>query len=235
MKKLLISSSLALLLASPTLAEYKPPKKPSRAKTTASNGSRNGGCLKDTNLKLTILAPVDNIGETVSLQPKFVWFSPDSQASEIEFSLFEYVDRRGDKIKSFKLHSKHNKPGKMTFSPSEKGFRFTKGKTYLWQVKIVCDRNNTSKNIFAEAVIKIVPTPSDLASELRGTTNPLEKAKIYANRALWYDAFTQAPDNPQGRAFKSEMLKTLSELESKEDLDETERVLQLKQIAEMEL
>ncbi|MDJ0616775.1 MAG: DUF928 domain-containing protein [Calothrix sp. MO_192.B10] len=214
MKKLLVVTVLcSIFIANAALASYKPPKKPSRPRTTTSHATRNGFCLQDTTSNLTLLAPVGHIGQTTSTQPIFAWFLPTTKASKMKFSIFEYVDNaRGKKLKSFELDSE---PGKMMkFSPPPEKFTFETGKTYLWQISLLCDRNNPINNIFAEAVIKIVPKSPGLASQISQAKSMLKQAQIYADARLWYDAYAEVSGKPQGQAFKLQMLNKLSKLEA---------------------
>ncbi|WP_017743331.1 DUF928 domain-containing protein [Scytonema hofmannii] len=223
LNQLLIASVSSLFIVNTALA-YNPPKKPSRPRTTTSNAIRNDLCLQSTEYNLTVLAPVGHIGETISQQPIFAWFLPNSKPRKMELSVFEYVnDARGKKIKSFQLDSQ---PGRMMkFSPNSEGFTFELGKTYLWQISLLCDRNNPMKDIFAEAVIQIVPKSPALVSQLGQANDPLKRAKIYADAGLWYDAFAEVLENPQGKDFMLQMLTKLSKLEAESAGDASEKWL----------
>lgn len=241
---LLISSTLMLLLTSNVLAEYTQEYSPP-PEANGSDASRNDGCLKDEKLELTILAPISRIGQTVSLQPTLTWYLPNTEVRDMELVIYDYDQTRpiGEKS-SKKLFKKTltSKPGEtMNVSLSKEEFQFERGKSYLWQITLLCDRNNPMKYIYTEAVVKIVSTPPSIASQLSQETNPLKRAQIYIDAGYWYDALAELPANPQGEVLKSKILIKLSELESnaavnaqkREDKQKLEaQALKLKRLAD---
>ncbi|BDA76469.1 hypothetical protein CAL7716_106350 (plasmid) [Calothrix sp. PCC 7716] len=211
-KNILIVALSSLFLTDIAFA-YKAPRNPSRPKTTTSNATRNDICFNDTKSHLTLLAPVGHIGQSVSQQPTFSWFLPDSKPRKMTFSIFEYVNnKRGNKIKSFEFDSK---PGSlMKFSPSQQDFTFQTGKTYLWQISYICDRNNPINDVFREAVIEIIPKSPILTRQISQATTPMQRAQVYADAGLWYDAFAEVYENPQAKQLRAKLLATLSKLET---------------------
>jgi hypothetical protein len=209
----LIIAGISILFITNTAFAYNAPKNPSRPKTTNSNATRNNICVQNAESNLSVLAPVGHIGQSISQQPIFAWFLPNTQQTRMRFSIFEYANNaRGQKIKSFEVVAQ---PGKiMKFSPPPEEFTFEVGKTYVWQISLLCDRNNPINNIFAEAVVEIVPKSPALVSQISQATNPLKRAQIYADSGLWYDALSEVLENSQGQVFRSQMLNILSKLEA---------------------
>jgi hypothetical protein len=211
--KLFSGCTLTLMLANTVIAAYTPPPNPSRPPGPVASGGTRGGCSGNEGISLTTLAPISHIGKTVFQQPTFAWFVPDTKSYPMELSLYEYGSNgKGKQIKSFELTSQ---PGIMNFSIPKNEFSFSVGKKYLWQIAILCDTNSPSKDLFAEAIIEVVPMPNNLASQISRTTNSIQKAQIYAREGIWYDVLAETLKLPQNQEFKLTLLEELSDLEAK--------------------
>ncbi|MGB6296196.1 MAG: DUF928 domain-containing protein [Rivularia sp. (in: cyanobacteria)] len=211
--KLLSGCLLTLMLANTVIAAYTPPPNPSRPKGPVASGGTRGGCSGNKETSLTTLAPISHIGKTVFQQPTFAWFVPDTKPYPMELSIYEYSSNgKGKQIKSFDIISQ---PGIMKFSIPKDEFSFSAGKKYLWQIAILCDTNSPSKDLFAEAIIEVVPMPNNLASQISRTTNSIQKAQIYAREGIWYDVLTETLKLPQNQESKLTLLEQLSDLEAK--------------------
>ncbi|NJO64864.1 MAG: DUF928 domain-containing protein [Richelia sp. RM2_1_2] len=212
--KLLSGCILSLMIANTVIAAYTPPKKPSRPRSPVASGGTRGGCSQNPQASLTALAPISHNGKTVSTQPKFAWFVPDTKSYPMELSLYEYnTDDSLKKIKSFDFPSQS---GIMSFSISQDKYSLSVGKKYLWQIALRCDTNSPSKDIFVEAEIEVVPMPNNLANQISQITNSIQKARIYGKEGFWYDALSETLKSPQNQEFKLTLLEQLSDLEAKE-------------------
>lgn len=216
--KLLTSCIFTLMLTTTGLAGYTPPKNPSRPNIPlGSGGTRTGGCSATSPAGLTALAPISHIGKTVSQQPTFAWFVPDTKSYKMEFSVYEYSDNgKGKEIKSFEFSSQ---PRIMKFSIPKDEFNFSVGKKFLWQIALLCDPNNPAKDLYTEAVIEVVSMPNNLINQIAVTKTSIEKSKIYAREGFWYDAFAEALKSPQNKqnhlTFYLTLLEQLGNLEAK--------------------
>jgi hypothetical protein len=183
---------------------------------TGSTGSR-GGCSRVSKVTLTALAPQKYIGQTVSTRPTFAWFVPDSQSYKMEFALYEYTS--GDKKELLKKVELDSKPGIMKLSLPESVPDLTVGKTYFWQVAVLCNENSPSADLRASAELEIIPLRTDVQRLLDTVKEPLQRADIYANSGLWYEALNEAlkADNtPQSRTTISTLLEKLANFETSE-------------------
>ena len=219
--KLLSGCTLTLMLANTVIAAYTPPTNPSRPKgPVASGGTRTGACSASKETSLTVLAPISHVGKTVSKQPTFAWFVPDAKSYPMEFTLYEYNSNgKPEEIKSFKLSSK---PGIMKYSIPKNQLNFSVGKRYRWQIALLCDPNNPSKDLSAEAELEIAQIPNNLASQIAQTTNSIQKARIYAEEGFWYDALAETLISSQNQQFKLTLLGELSDLEAKASVNLSE-------------
>jgi hypothetical protein len=223
--KLLTSGMLILSLAmislswaTMTVAQpkyYTPdPNSPPPKEATDSTGSRAGSCAGDTETKLTALAPQSHVGQTGSTHPTFAWFVPDSQPYPIIFQLYEY-DANGNpqSIETINLQSS---PGIMTLSLPKDKSGLSVGKRYRWEVVMLCNPGSPSRALVVEAEIERVEMPPALKTSLSATTDPLERAKLYASEGLWYDAMGEVltSDKERAREFTLSLLENLVELET---------------------
>jgi purine-nucleoside phosphorylase len=109
---------------------------------------------------------------------------------------------------------------------------------------INCDPDNPSGDLVSEANIEVVAMPAAVQSKLNRAVNSVEKANIYAEAGLWYNALDEAlklaQDSKLGEVGStllkelamSEAPKTTSELSPKEREAIAKRIEKLKQIAD---
>lgn len=182
--------SLSLVVTPTALAEYVPPpdQKPPSGYTTSS-GTR-GGCEGD-GIPLTALAPKTHLGRTLSTHPTLAWFVPDGTTEPMEFRLYEYDDQGNPQPVGQPIQLQ-SLPGIMMLSLAREQLELTVGKTYLWQVAILCDPDNDSSNLIARADIQVVEMPLALQEKLAQANTGSEKVEFYASRGFWYDAMGEA-------------------------------------------
>ncbi len=242
--KLVVSCTLSLALMAPAVkAVYEPgTQKPAPTGRRSGTGTTRGCSGED--MPLTVLASRRYVGRTISGHPTLAWFVPHGSASKpIEFTLYEWgLDGKAKKVRKMSLQSS---PGVMKLSPfsaNEPGLQ--PGKEYLWQVLIRCDPDNPSGNLVSEASIEVVKMPTNiLQSKLNKAINGVEKANIYAQAGLWYDALGEALKLAQAPKLgelgsillndlaKSEALQTTSELPPTEPDAAEKQIETLQQIA----
>jgi hypothetical protein len=134
---------------------------------------------------LTALIPSpQHIGKTVIDSPSLFWYIPTTAATMGEFAV---TDDKENMIyrTTFKLPGT---PGiiKLTIPNS---VNLKNGQTYRWNFSIICDAVDRSNDEYLSGQIqktKLSPTfNTDLVK-----AQPLEKAKIYAKNAIWYDTLS---------------------------------------------
>lgn len=223
------AAHLALPFSSDALASYNP-RNPSRpARRTGSTATR-GGCEESVQPKttlpvsLTMLAPRAHIGRTSSTHPTFAWYVADRQSYPIEITLFEYdANGRGKQIQTFK--DLPSSPGIMHWTLPKDQPGLTVGKTYLWQVALICNAIRPSKNQWMEAVVEVVEVPTHLKPTLAQMTNPIQRAAAYAQADLWYEAFAETLEKPAAKPFQLTLLQQLSQLELPQQRSQLEAII----------
>lgn len=221
---------LSLGFSSDALAGYKPPRDRSRPRTPpgswTSRGcdTQNSPTTPNPQVPLTLLAPHSHIGATTSTHPTFAWFIPEQKSYPIELTLFEYSagQGRGQAIRTLQLNSS---PGIMQLAlpPDQPGL--TVGKSYVWQVALICSRTRPSKNPWVEAIVEVVLPPTALQTTLSQTTNPLQRSQQYAEAGFWYEALAEALKAPNAQSWR-QLLMDLSKLESSEQQKRLEAVME---------
>lgn len=182
---------LTLIANPPVLAVYEPgTQKPVPADRRSDAGTTRG-CAGD-NMPLTILASRNYVGRTISRHPTLAWFVPrDSASKPIELKLYEWVP--GGRAKEVRKMSLQSSPGVMTLSPfsaNEPGLQ--PGKEYSWQVVIHCNPDSPTTALVSEASLEVIEMPATMQSKLNKATNSGEKANIYAEAGVWYNAMEEA-------------------------------------------
>ncbi|MFB2895403.1 DUF928 domain-containing protein [Aerosakkonemataceae cyanobacterium BLCC-F50] len=242
--KRVISCTLSLvLIATPAvLASYTPGDQKPAPPDRKSDGGTTRGCSGG-DMPLTVIASRNYVGRTVSGHPTFAWFVPrDSAPKPMQFTIYEWVP--GSKPQEVRKTSLSSSPGIMKLSPfseNEPGLQL--GKEYLWQVVIHCDPDNPSGDLVSEANIEVVGMPTAVQSKLNKAVNSVQKANIYAEAGLWYNALAEAlklADSSKlgevGSTLLNELAqweapKTTAELPSKERDAIAKQIENLKQIA----
>ena len=62
------------------------------------------------------------------------------------------------------------------------------GKKYRWSVTLACNEERPSSDIFIQSWVERVPTTPDLTQRLAGAVSDRDRATVYAQAGLWYDA-----------------------------------------------
>lgn len=183
--------SLALILTPAALASYTPGAQKPVPPERRSDGGTTRGCSGGS-IPLTVLASQNYFGRTTSRHPTFAWFVPrDSASKPMQFTIYEWVS--SGKPKEVRKMSLQSSPGIMKLSPfSDSELGLQPGKEYSWQVVIHCDPDNPSGDLVSEASIKVVGMPATVQTKLNRAVNSVEKANIYAEAGLWYNALDEA-------------------------------------------
>ncbi|MFB2920436.1 DUF928 domain-containing protein [Aerosakkonema funiforme] len=153
-------------------------------------GRRVGGGTRSGTLvaakPVTALVPEDNQGLTILENPTFYFYVPKTSNSQ----MLEFVlnDEDGNTIYQKKFSTNGNSgvlgvelPGNGEIQPLEIG------KNYRWYFAIVNDPKDRSADTYVNGWIKRVQASPDIVTKLRDL-GALERAGVYADNQLWYDA-----------------------------------------------
>lgn len=223
---------LSLGMTNPAQAEYKKPPTPTGndapdAQTTSIAATR-GVCnpatdrseQKANSATLTALAPYSHVGQSSATHPTFTWYLPDQESYPMEFWLYEFdptsYDGKGKQVYQAKLSSS---AGIMTHALSKEQASLSPGKTYVWQVAVICNPNSPSQSLVINNRVKIVPVDPTITTQLNNSRDALKRSDIYAQAGLWYDALAEIATMPNDPQVQDLTLKLISQLAATEEPD----------------
>lgn len=214
-------------IQSTAIAGYRPinPTRPIvRTGSTATRGGCEGGDPANLGIPaLTTLAPRAHIGKTSTTHPTLVWYVAEQLSYPIEINLFDYGDKgRGQLLQTFKLAST---PGLMQWTLPKDQPGLTVGKTYLWQVALICNAVRPSRNPWMEAVFTVVNPAVALKTALAQQSDPIQRATLYAQADLWYDALAETFNSPSATPYRRTLLQDLTQQESPDQRSQLEAIM----------
>ncbi|MGA7936921.1 MAG: DUF928 domain-containing protein [Kovacikia sp.] len=223
----LIILGLSLGMSSVALAAYHPPPGSSRPTGSSSSTGTRGGCGIEEPTNLTILAPQGHLGQTASTQPTVAWFVPAQNSYPLEVALFEENGGQRDQLIHI-FRGIKSSPGMMQLSLAERSVQLETGKTYRWQVAVLCNPNRPATAQIAKARMKVVALPATLKTQLAQTRDRLKQANLYAEAGFWYDAFAETLAVAKSQPLIG-LLKDLISLESGEPKQQLQQILAIEQ------
>ncbi len=179
----LFSISIVQAAYTPPPNQKQPPPNPS------SSSAATRGCDQNSILP-TILASRNQIGQTISTYPTFVWFIDDNQPRQMQFTIYKYIqDNQYEKVYQT---VKTTTSGIMSFTLPNDNPPLETDQIYVSQVTVFCDPNSPSTALSDLVYFEVINTSSALLNQLENASNSLEKVNIYAGLGLWFDAMKEA-------------------------------------------
>ncbi|WP_414624185.1 DUF928 domain-containing protein [Calothrix sp. CCY 0018] len=195
-RRLLSGFLLGSLVFVPTvaLAKYSPVDPNPPRESSRAGGSR--GCPGGEKAPLTVLlAPHTFVGKTASVRPTLAWFA--SKPEETDVHIYKLVSN--GKLETVAIEKPQTRAGINKFKLPQ-GKTLTPGKQYLWQVSVKCTDGSYSMQ---KAEFEVVQKPQALEAQLSNVTNSSQRASIYAENELWYEALEETPKiSRQGQSGK---------------------------------
>ena len=183
-------------------------------------GGSRGGTEADV-VPISVLVP-DHLALTTQAQPSLYWYQPSETKHFCEITVSE--PKHPKPLVELKT-SDTTPPGIHAIRLSKFNVELKPDVVYQWSVALVLDPENRSQDIIARGVIKrIIPAP-DLASKLAAASEA-DKAVIYAQNSIWYDALQSISDqiaqNPKDQGLRDERADLLSQVGLKgKEMEET--------------
>lgn len=194
---LTFSSLTPLLKAQPLNKSVTfPPTNSSRGglSRTAGGAQRTAATCVSPGTPLTVLAPNNNVGTTVSDNPSMFWFVPKTQAKSAEFVV---VDEEGNDVYLTTL-ALNGTPGVVKLALPDT-VTLEPGKTYTWQLALICDPNNRRQDEFVRGNLQRTELSAEQKAKLAQSTTPIQKAELYAQARVWQDAISILAQQRQER------------------------------------
>ncbi|OLP18880.1 hypothetical protein BST81_08165 [Leptolyngbya sp. 'hensonii'] len=157
-------------------------------------GGSRGDCARYINL--TALAPsitLDQkeivLGLTTTARPTF-WFYVPSELTREAFVEFVLQDRNDNLIYETKFKAAKTPSGIISVRLPDTAATLEPNRSYQWTLSIYCNPAKPSESSFVQGLIRRVALKPELQGQIDKTSNPLERAKRYAQAGIWYDALT---------------------------------------------
>lgn len=234
---ILFTLSLLLTISPVASAGYvPPPNQEPPSDQSKSTGIR--GCPS-----ITVLAPKTHVGQTVSTQPTFAWFISNANEQDARYSStakFKIAEIAADGQLKELANSLELPivPGIMKLSLDR--LTLNVGQKYLWQISVRCPDGS----VVQRAEMRVVEMPSSLKQNLAITEDSAQKADLYAQAGVWYDAIASALETSQNGKLGqigSNLVQSLAQIEETQfsenstQLEEIrQQVARLKKIAQSE-
>lgn len=179
-------------------------------RTTGGGQRGHSSCVKG-RIPLTVLAPSNNLGTTVSGNPTLFWYVPETEAQSAKF---EMIDNQRNEIYTTTLPLKGT-PGVVKLSlPANVSLQ--PDKNYIWQLTLNCDSENQSDQMLVQGLVKRIELNAQQKTQLAAATEPLQKAQVYAEAQVWQETLTilaqlhsTRPDDPEITKAWKELLESV--------------------------
>lgn len=163
----------------PDVPERNPPK------STAAGG-RRGGCVTG-NLPIKALTPGDdNKFTTVSSQPNIYVYLPKTKAKLAQFVLTE----EGGKEINVQEITIDNEGDYVTQISLPEDINLKEGKTYQWEISLVCNPMFINSGNYTKGMIKVVSLSPESKNQLASAESAIAQAEIYAKEKIWGETIT---------------------------------------------
>jgi hypothetical protein len=199
--------------ASPT------PTVPGRRQGAGSRGGESGQCLPNPADSLVALLPPTNLGLTTAAYPRFFWSLPASNASLVEFTLYDVDAKQANRNLIYKTTfsitgeagiASLSLPTDVTLPPLKPG------QDYRWSVSLVCNSGDRSQDVTVDGWVQRV-TPTATVSQQLKQADPRDRPAVYAQNSLWFDTLEtladQRCDRPKDAALTTSWTELLKSVE----------------------
>jgi hypothetical protein len=172
-------------------------------------GGSRGGAADD--LSIEVLVP-DQMALTTQAQPTLYWYQSKAAKTQCEVTVTEPKNPKPLLL----LKSAAPTPaGIHAIRLTKFNVKLKPNIVYRWSVAVVTDPQNRSQDIVADGVVKRIEPSPDLAGQL-GQAAESDKAAIYAENGIWYDALQSISDQidhaPQDESLRRERADLLKQV-----------------------
>jgi hypothetical protein len=203
-----IAEQLAVAAPGKKVSTYRPPNRPLAKVRTDSTGTR--GCETNRNVaQAFLLSPDNHFGETSLARPTLMWYVANARFASVT------VVEQGVPAPLLEKTLPVPQNGVMQVEMPVGSPELKPGKDYRMTVTVHCSASRPSNSLaFAQAFISRITPSAELTRQLAGAKTPLERARIYAQQGVWYDAiaayYQASLTNPDAR---DEMLAMLDQVQ----------------------
>lgn len=182
-----VASLLSVLSQFPAQSlKFPPVQDRSAPSITSGGGTRGPSCIEKEPVPLLSLTPTrNNWGKTVNPNPSLYWYLPPTTATVGEFEL---SDAEGNQV----LISEFDLPAQpgvivLRLPPT---VALAVDQNYEWYFSIVCDADDRSQDMYVQGSLQRTAIEPNLETQLANTQDPLQRAQLYAQQGIWFDALS---------------------------------------------
>ncbi|MGB7084761.1 MAG: DUF928 domain-containing protein, partial [Phormidesmis sp.] len=163
-------------LTTTTGTYFRPPSNPRpRSGSHTTTGTRQGGCLSNTETPFTIFGPETTVGRMLSTRPEFVWYLPESDVDfPVIFRLL--APNESDILVPIYTAELPYTEGFATHQLPSDAPALAANTEYRWQVVIACNPNYPSRSLAQELSFEVVPASASLNQSLSTSASATERA-----------------------------------------------------------
>lgn len=173
---------------------FRPPSNPSLGSGyRTSTGTRYGACLGVTETAFTLFGPDDGeliAGLTTSSHPTFAWHLPETEATVPVIFRLLAPDEDNIPVPVYQTTLDYE-AGLTSYKLPDTVEALTTDTEYRWQVIVECNPEYPAQAIIQERSFEVIPTSTTLAQALSNTTTASDRAVVYGQAGVWYDAISQ--------------------------------------------
>jgi hypothetical protein len=163
--------------------QFKPPSR--LGIPTGREGGATRGCKTEGNLFPIVPNPVKAL--TISSTPTLYWYLPPTEAMAVEFSLRDDQDQ--EVYKTQFILAETNQSGQvmgLQLPNSETFSGLELSREYVWEVVLICDLDNPTKEKGTIGIIERIEPSQELNTNLVNATLE-EQLALYFDTGLWYE------------------------------------------------
>lgn len=185
-------------------------------------GAARGGCSSNTpQLQLTAMTPITSTGksalvETISANPSFFVYLPQTSAEKAEFILQDAQTQKAIYQKTVGLTQSGGVV--QVKLPQENGLALALDRQYQWSFTLLCDPDDASSNLFVEGVVQRVQPSSEFVRQL-AAAEPIDQLPLYAANGYWFEALDGLAQMRQQKPKDSGLLQDWTDLLTAAKLD----------------
>lgn len=163
--------------------------KPNGSPRTTTGGASRGVCSLASgetaeNKKPAIaLIPNTDAELTTQAHPMIFLYVPDAAIASAELSLWDQ-NQKGLYQTNISLSGRS---GIVGIKLPDAAPSLEVGNRYKWSLALICDRAQRSRDVVVEGWIERTQLTSTLEEQI-GTVEPLQRARLYAQNRIWYEA-----------------------------------------------
>jgi hypothetical protein len=174
-------------------------------------GGSRGNCLTN-NQQLVALIPETAIAKTTTTSPKLFFYIPETKQKNTVALEFVLRDRQDKLIyETFLKTNEQSGIIAVDLPDSVKATLLKTKENYHWYLSMICNPENRSHDVVVEGWIQRVELEANIKKQLQ-FSQPLEKAKIYQQQDIWYDALSTLAEEKKNSVLQPQVAMSWNKL-----------------------